>query len=198
MNPRDSTDIPGRLQLRHGNRASRATARPPADTAGDQLRDKAAAAIEAPADDEFLLDFMLDAKLEKLAEIEIEMYEEFSFIAELGFKVIYLWKRTGGKSSGMAVLGKCVRLTGLVKHFAKADFVIWFGADHNRGGETDFAALMYHELCHIDRDEKDQPSSQGHEFEGFAREVMRFGIWRKSMRPIAVAFQHSSLPEESE
>lgn len=79
----------------------------------------------------------------------------------------------------------------------KSDFVIWLGADNCRQRQDlNFAALMYHELRHIDKDDKDQAVTQGHEFEGFASEVERFGIWRPSMKPIAKAFQESLFPEE--
>jgi hypothetical protein len=158
---------------------------------------KEAARIKVPDDDAFLQDYILDDKLQALAAALIESCEELNFIDELDFTLIYLWKRQGGKSSGQDVLGKCVKLSGLVKYFGKADFVIWLGGDTCRTRpDTNFAALMYHELCHVDKDDKDQPATQGHEFEGFAGEVMRFGIWRESMKPIATAFQHSLFPEE--
>ena len=158
--------------------------------------DKVAARIKPPKDDGFVGDYMADENLTSLAAVLIENCDELSAGCE-EFRIEYLWKRTGGKSSGMAPLGKCNKLSGLTKYFGKTDFVIWLAADHCRDREgINFAALMFHELMHVDQDEKGQPATRAHEFEGFSSEVNRFGIWRESMRPIAKAFQESLFPEE--
>lgn len=174
----------------------------------DRQREHAVERIVIPPDGSFSQDYMLDERLELLAEILIEHCDELKFIGKLDFKVIYLWKRAGGASSGRSILGKCIKLSGLVKYFGEADYVIWLAADHchqihsdfltkRRGQDLNFAALMYHELRHVDKDDKDQPATQGHEFEGFANEIERFGIWREDMKPIAAAFQQSLFPEEA-
>jgi hypothetical protein len=160
------------------------------------IETKQAARIKAPKDDGFIGDYMADERLSSLAAVLIENCDELS-VGCTEFRIEYLWKRTGGKSSGMVTLGKCNKLSGLAKYFGKTDFVIWLAADHCRDRDgINFAALMFHELMHIDQDEKGQPATRAHEFEGFSAEVARFGIWRESMRPIARAFQESLFPEE--
>jgi hypothetical protein len=148
---------------------------------------KEAARIKVPDDDAFLHEFILDDKLAKLAEVLIEECDELDFINELGFTVIYLWKQKGGNSGGSDILGKCTKLSGLAKYFGKADFVIWLGSDNCRNREgLNFAALMYHELRHVDKDDKDKPKTQGHEFEGFANEgraVRNLARGREADRP---------------
>lgn len=161
----------------------------------ESARDKALKAIVVPRDDDFGRDYSEDPKLEALAAVLIEHCPEVE--AANDFKIVYAWKRGGGKSAGMAVLGKCVKLSGLALYFGSADFVIWLAADHcrDRAG-INLAALMFHELLHVDRDENGLPSTRGHEFEGFAAEIERFGIWRESIRSIATAFKESPFPEE--
>ncbi len=161
----------------------------------EAARDKALKAIVVPKDDEFSRDFIEDPKLQILADVLIEHCDEVEAAGE--FKIAYAWKRGGGKSSGMATLGKCIKLSGLTLYFGKVDFVIWLAADHcrDRAG-INLAALMFHELLHVDRDENGNPSTRSHEFEGFAAEIERFGIWRESIRPIATAFKESPFPEE--
>jgi hypothetical protein len=159
--------------------------------------DKAVKAIKIPDDDSFGQDYIDDPKLEKLARVLIENCEELCAGARDELAIKFLWKRTGGKSSGMATLGKCARLSGLVKFFGEVDFVIWLAADHCRDRDgINLAALMFHELMHVDQDDKGQPAIRAHEFEGFSAEIDRFGLWRESMRPIAAAFQKSLFPEE--
>lgn len=158
----------------------------------EHARKLAVEAIEIPADDTFLLDFTADDRLMELATVLIHNCEELKFIEE--FTVTYLWKRKGGKSKNSLTLGKCIKTAGLVHYFARTDFVIWVAADHlitafHRKRPVQIDALMYHELRHIDRDDNGQAASQGHEFEGFASEIERFGIWREDMKPIACAFQ---------
>lgn len=162
----------------------------------ENARDNAAKAIKAPDDNQFHQDYIADPKLAKLARVLIENCDELSPGCE-EFRIEYLWKRTGGKSSGSVTLGKCNKISGLTLYFGKVDFVIWLAADHCRDREgINFSALMFHELLHVDQDENGQPALRAHEFEGFSAEIERFGIWRESMRPIAKAFQESLFPDE--
>jgi hypothetical protein len=161
----------------------------------ESARDKALKAITVPKDDEFSQDYVEGPAPQILADVLIEHCDEVEAAGE--FKIKFAWKRTGGKSTGMATLGKCVKLSGLTLYFGKVDFVVWLAADHcrDRAG-INLAALMFHELLHIDQDENGLPTSRGHEFEGFSAEIERFGIWRESIRPIATAFKESPFPEE--
>lgn len=171
-----------------------------------QARDRAVDALEIPDDDSFLGDFKSDEGLHDLASVLIHHCEEIGFIKD--FKVICLWKQKGGKSSdGKLIFGKCVRLSGLVRHFAKADYVIWLAADNcNQVKEAfakkrctkdmDLAALMFHELKHIAQTDKGEAATQGHDWEVFLDEVERFGLWRDGMEIIATAFQQALFPGE--
>lgn len=153
--------------------------------------------IRAPADDSFVGDYIADPKLADLAQVLIQNCEELSAGCE-EFRIEYLWKRKGGKSSGSITWGMCIKLSGLAKYFGKVDFVIWLAADHYRdaGANANPAARIFHELMHVDQDENGQPATRPHELEGFSAEVERFGIWRPSMNAIAKAFRESLLPEE--
>lgn len=160
----------------------------------DHARKTAVDAIVIPLEDTFLQDYQQDDRLMELATVLIHHCEELRFIED--FSVTYLWKRTGGKSKGRMTLGTCTKTAGLVHFFCRTDYVIWVAADHLqylhvRARAVNIAALMYHELRHIAQTEKGEPAIQGHEFEGFASEIDRFGIWRDDMRPIACAFQES-------
>ena len=118
----------------------------------------------------------------------------------------YRWKKKGGKSGGNAVLGKCVKLSGLARHLALgAHFCVWLGADYVRAMKLDdrqIEALVYHELCHIEREEpedEDKPvvyRSVGHDAEVFFAELREYGAWRPSLVELEQTIRQLSLPLE--
>jgi putative metallopeptidase len=155
-------------------------------------------AFQIPDKKDFLDDEFLEApELKKMGLMLIEKYEnDFAHLVEAN--VIYLWKEKGGDSGGRATLGKCIRPTGLAKHFAirsdesegeKVDYIVWAAADHlrdNRANYRTVCALIFHELKHTAWDDG-KLIVVGHEFEGFAREIEEFGMWQSSIKKIAEA-----------
>lgn len=171
-----------------------------------KARDRAVDALEIPDAEAFLGEFKSDEGLHDLASVLIHHCEELGFIKD--FKVIFLWKQKGGQTSdGKLIFGKCIKLTGLVRHFAKADYVIWLGADNCSAvaeafkkkrckKDMDLAALTYHELKHIAKTEKGEAASQGHDWEIFLDEIERFGLWRDGMEIMATVCQQALFPDE--
>ena len=66
-------------------------------------------------------------------------------------RIDYRWKRRGGSRGGMAIYGKCVKLSGAAQHYAGgAQFLVWLAADYCELADYDarqIDALVYHELC---------------------------------------------------
>ncbi|HEX8267447.1 MAG TPA: putative metallopeptidase [Pyrinomonadaceae bacterium] len=164
-----------------------------------------------PLDSEFVdekgvgRDFIPAPQLEQIAVSLFDKYQsDFPFFSR--FKIAYLWKRKGGASGGRVTLGKCVKLSGLARYFsdkpeivededysefANYDFVIWAAADHCRlwlPKWQQITALVFHELLHIDA-EQTKPKVRGHDFEGFAREIEEFGLWKRDINRIYSAFK---------
>lgn len=109
--------------------------------------------------------------------------------------ITYLWKRSGGATQGKATLGMCVKLSGLAKHGVGGDFVIWIAADHCRDlGLTawQLEALIFHELCHVGRDE-DKPTLAPHDYTGFVAELREYGTWHSDLLAMARAAQQLPL-----
>ena len=102
-----------------------------------------------------------------------------------GRSIVFLWKKTGGKTKGKPTLGKCEKPSGLLKHFADYDFVIWLGADNMRAakfGQMEIEATLFHELCHAWIDEDGDTQILPHDFEGFCSEVREYGLWRLDLK----------------
>ncbi len=115
----------------------------------------------------------------------------------------YLWKRRAGKKGGVATRGWCQKLSGPAKHFGKADFLIWLGADSCRDAtytQEQYVALIMHELLFIgvDYTEEGEPTfvTRRVDFEGFFDEVKCYGLWEQSLEEFArVAEQAPLWPE---
>lgn len=140
------------------------------------------------------LDFLPADDVRRLAERLIEQNESFRHLRDM--RLEYRWKREGGKSKGKATLGKCIKATGLLRHFTQFDFVIWLAADHARDAFMTYRqveALVFHELCHAGRDEQGRPSVEAHDFEGFGKELQVYGAWTSDLRIAERAFQQLRL-----
>ncbi len=155
-----------------------------------------------PASDFGDQQFLPAPDLKVIGEMLIEKYDDFAHLTNLNANIVYLWKEKGGESGGRAHLGKCIRPSGLTDYFAataeivsegiqeKVDYVIWASADHlrnNRANYRTICALVFHELKHTAFDDKGNFICQGHEFEGFAREIEEFGLWKTDIKLIAEA-----------
>ena len=143
-----------------------------------------------PAEEDFgSADFMEAPGLAAIGRNLILSLPEFSSFQDT--KVLYLWKKKGGKSQGQDVMGKCSKPSGLSAYFAACDFVIWLAADHVESWAMAdrLEPLLYHETCHMgfDVDEATDEVTYrvvGHEFDGFTGEIERWGFWKDDLRRI--------------
>jgi len=125
-------------------------------------------------------------------------------------EVRYLWKREGGTDKGSAVLGRCVKPSGLAHYFASADIVIWLASDHLRAMRAGSAATrwqveaaLYHELKHIGVEEDEdsgemRPVTLPHDIEAFNAEIIRYGPWKSDVAAAAAAFTQMPLFADDE
>lgn len=145
------------------------------------------AAATIPTEEQFLNaagasnDYLPGPEIRAIAVALIAATPSLRHIAEN--RLTYLWKRKGGTSGGVAVLGKTISAGGLVRFVTGAEFVIWLAAD-NCEGFTNYAleALVFHELCHVDLpDEHGIQKLRGHDFEAFNDEVATYGAWKQDL-----------------
>ena len=141
-------------------------------------------------------DFLVSPELREVGMALVDNCRVFAGLADRNFE--FLWKRAGGKSKGRAVLGRCVKPSGLTKHYACADWIVWAAADHARDFEMTYwqvEALLFHELKHCllttNSEGLTVPGLRGHDWEGFVDEVERYGCWRPEMRLLGDAFGHA-------
>lgn len=125
-----------------------------------------------------------------IAERVMAHYDRFSTFSV--DDVTFLWNREGGRGKGRMILGRTMLVSNVLSAFCATEYVIWFGADNcreiqltHRGAE----ALVFHELCHLMRNDKGAAKLAGHDEELFADEVRHYGLWKSSLRPVAQAFQ---------
>jgi hypothetical protein len=143
--------------------------------------------------------FLEAPELDNVVHRHINTYEEFAELTNV--KITCLWKQKGGIRGGKATLGACRRVTGMLTHFARSNFVIWLAAEQLRHKATtrDIEGCLYHELCHIEYDPQDGKFGlRGHDFEGFASELRRFGVWRGDLEIAGKAFRQLQLFKEEE
>lgn len=141
-------------------------------------------------------DFIAAADLQRIAQDLIARH--VGAIGHLAsFEVVYLWKKTGGKSKGSPTLGKCQKPSGLLAHFTDATYVIWLAADHCRDSAftgRQIEALLYHELLHTAvHPDTMEPILVGHDVEEFRAVIESYGLWDDSLRNVAPAFRQLGL-----
>lgn len=135
-----------------------------------------------------------DAVAEFVSKLIEHFHDEFFHLEDA--KIRFFWKAKGGSSGGNNTLGKCQKPSGLLKHYADADYVIWFAADHLRSfhfTRWQMLALVYHELRHTGLGEKGEYIVLGHHFEGFVDEIERFGPWKINAKAVITAAQKLPL-----
>lgn len=139
-------------------------------------------------------EFIEAAGCAKIAEALIAKHASFESLRETA--IVYLWKRKGSAKPKM-LMGKCQRTSGLLKYFCPAEFVITFSANNCRDtGITrwQMEALIFHELKHA-RMEGSEAVIVPHDWEGFAEEIDRYGLWMRDLHPIAAAVSNAlTLP----
>ena len=157
-----------------------------------------------PFEEEFGGSDFLDSKeLKELGERIIS--EKFPYY-DGEVLIDYRWKRRGGSSGGNVVLGKCTRLTGLARHLSLGvHYSVWLAVDHCKAyqfNDEQLEALVYHELCHIERDEpkdEDKPvtwRTRGHDSEVFFAELREYGAWRPTLEQLVETVRQLPLPME--
>ena len=149
-------------------------------------------------------DFQKAPEIQKIGDALVVRWPELRHLQDANIE--YRWKRAGGKSGGNATYGKCVKLSGLAKHFAGADFVVWIAADHLResGWRTyQLEALTYHELKHIKLEVNEDETSPnygeeklvivGHDRELFVDELKRYGAWELALQVIGEQYRQLAI-----
>lgn len=130
-----------------------------------------------------LHDFLPAPLVTEIVVALVEQHEvRFSHLRPL--RIACLWKRTGGRSGGLPVLGKLQRTPALVRHYDESDYTLWMAADHcSFLPAWTFEAAVYHQLCHATLDpESGEPSIRAHDFEGFTDELAAYGPWSSGLR----------------
>lgn len=144
------------------------------------------------------VDFIDAPDIEAIATSLIGAYAEFEHLVDTN--IGYAWKRKGGESVGKAVFGKCVKTSGLVRHFSEQTFVVWLAADHCREWaftNRQLEALIYHELSHAgeetDKNGDTKAVLVAHDVEAFGREIERYGLWTEDLKQIKPFFDAAQL-----
>lgn len=158
--------------------------------------------MRIPSDVEFGSDFLKSDDIQEVGERIIR--EKLTALDDGEIIIDYAWKQKGGRSSGNAVLGKCVKLSGPARYYALGShFLVWLAADHGRShdfNDRQLEALIYHELCHIDRiepEDADKPvtyKTRGHDFEGFLPELEQYGAWEETFQAMERVVRQLPLP----
>lgn len=141
-------------------------------------------------------DFLAAPDIEAVAE---DLRERHNLPPSL--RIVYRWKRKGGKKGGAPTRGWCAKLGGPAKHFAGgADFLVWLGADTCREAgytQAQYRALIYHELLfagvEVDPETgEEKPIARRVDFEGFLEEIRDYGLWEDNL--IAFAAEATQAP----
>src|SRR5262245_36508700 len=96
-----------------------------------------------------LLDYLAADELARLARRLITTNERFTHLRNWQIEV--RWKREGGKNRDGLRYGATTKPSGLLRHFAGCDFVVWLAADHHRDTISTYRqveACLFHELLH--------------------------------------------------
>lgn len=146
------------------------------------------------------LDFLPAPDLAWIANGLIDECDEFEHIRSGGEQIAYCWKRKGGAKSGKSNLGFASKTSGMTAHFSESTWVVWLAADTvGAYGLTrlQVEAALYHELLHIGEEEDDRGNKKaavwGHDWEGFAKEIARYGAWQESLQLIRDAWEQLPL-----
>ncbi len=141
-------------------------------------------------------DFSRAPELLRIGDALIARHETL-FKPLRGLHVAYLWKRAGGTTAGKATLGRCVKASGLARHFSKADAIVWLAADHCRAARLSayqVEALLFRELLRLHVDEDGKVRVVGYDFAGFNREIVEYGLWQRELVDAGRAIQQLQLP----
>jgi len=86
---------------------------------------------------------------------------------------------------------------GLLRTETETNFTLWIATDNTRErfNHLQMEACVFHYLKHATRTDKGAPALRKPDWEGYAREVEEYGVWRPDMGPVAAAFKSSDYEE---
>lgn len=155
------------------------------------------AAFPVPTDDYFRSDYLDAPEIKKVGVALME--NRLRALDDGELLVDFVWRRHGSISSGNAVLGKTRKLSGVARYYALGThFLIEIAADFTQGfTRYQMEALVYHELLHITREEKEDKAGmsevvyglRGHDAELFYDELETYGLWRRDLSRLADVVQ---------
>lgn len=156
------------------------------------------AVFPVPEDDYFRADYLAADDIKKVGTAIIE--NKLRELDDGELLIDYAWKRQGSVSGGNAILGKCRKLSGVARYYAMGShFLVEIAADFTRGmTRYQMEALVYHELLHITREEKEDKAgnvteivygTRGHDAELFYDELEEYGLWRRGLNRLADVVQ---------
>lgn len=144
--------------------------------------------IENPEDSDSKPEYWADSELEEIATELIRKHHNHLLEAEISYRITSKPMSRAGK----AIAGKAKKASGLLKHYARVDFIIVV-ADWAWDGESreKHMALVDHELCHcsVEHDKAGNRSwiLVGHDVEEFTKIIDRHGLWHEGLKPFGQA-----------
>lgn len=155
--------------------------------------------IGVPDDEDFAdLDWYDGGDIAGVATKLIEKHPMI-FRAARNSAIDFCWKRKGGAGGGKATYGKCSKATGLLKNYRpELEFVIWLAADNIRDAMLtpyQIEAIIFHELKHVGRTDKNKPCIIPHDATVFVDEVTEYGLWMRDIQVLGGAFRQLTLEE---
>lgn len=133
-------------------------------------------------------DYWRDTALDKLAEeLRLKHHEHLR-----DTEISYLMTKKVKPKNGMMSYGKTKCPNGLLKHFARTDFIITMTAE--LWDEADLSkrrAMVDHELCHCAFEEDEEgnrtPIIRHHDIEEFTKIIDRHGLWHDDLKTFGQA-----------
>lgn len=109
----------------------------------------------------------------------------------------YAWKRTGGKTNGMAKLAGCDKTSPYTTYRTGYQFVIWLAADHCRAiltTQQQFEAVIFDHLMRADIDpETSKPTTRHPDVVTFTATVERYGAFTSELSRARDVFVQAPL-----
>lgn len=129
-----------------------------------------------------------DPQLEEIGKSLIQKHHNHLLEAEISYLVTSRQKI----KAGVVEIGHSKRPSGLLKHYARADFIVIIADDFWHGAERiKREALVDHELCHcsVEYDESGERSwiIRRHDIEEFTAVVDRHGLWTDELKQFGQA-----------
>lgn len=150
-------------------------------------------------------DFADAPDLAEIGAALIEHLDEFeelrAAMEEKDIAIRYLWRKKAAKQADRVKAGTLGKAGGLVKHFARGEYVVQVAADAAYGKTRwQIEALVMHELLHIKIEmvlkgpkgakvEVPQLKTRAHDLEMFWAEVERYGLWRRDLEQAEEVFK---------